>query len=209
MNSTICKHRNRIGALFLSLGVHLLVLFLFITQEPKKRPIVMCTEISWRKKQTQPSKTADQITNKQAQKINKHSRNPKNNNAAFQKLRASDDRALTGEDAKEVLVQESINNNIIIYRPRPLLSNNNSLKIPYPPRAKRQKIEGTVKMLLTVSENGLVIKAEILSAPAFDLKKAALKIAEKMLFLPATDENGLARIAEVEHEVIFRLYESS
>lgn len=83
------------------------------------------------------------------------------------------------------------------------------IKIPYPSRARALLIEGVVRMLLTVSEDGRVTNVKVLSGPAFGLQEAAHAVAKKLWFLPATDENGHGKISEVEHEVVFRLTDQS
>lgn len=94
-------------------------------------------------------------------------------------------------------------------RSRPLLLNAQDIKIPYPEQARARRVEGIVKMKLTVAESGKVIEADIISGPAYGLRQAALMVARKLFFLPATDELGRARVAQIEHEVIFRLTTSS
>lgn len=88
---------------------------------------------------------------------------------------------------------------------QPLLINHDEVKIPYPEQARERRIEGTVLMKLTVAETGKVIDVDIISGPAYGLRQAALMVARKLFFLPATDEEGHARVAHVKHEVIFRL----
>ena len=97
----------------------------------------------------------------------------------------------------------------IITREEPLLLNGEHVLVPYPPKARRQKIEGKVRLRLVVAQNGHVVKAEIISCPSYDLQAAALRVVKKLLFLPATDNFGFPKIAEIEHEVIFRLHERS
>ncbi len=94
-------------------------------------------------------------------------------------------------------------------RSTPLLLNAQDIKIPYPEQARARRVEGIVRMKLTVAESGKVIEADIISGPAYGLRQAALMVARKLFFLPATDELGRARVAQIEHEVIFRLTQSS
>ena len=91
----------------------------------------------------------------------------------------------------------------------PRLLNGNDVDIPYPERAKQLMIEGVVRLRLTISEAGKVIHAEVISGPAFGLRSAALKVARKLFFLPATDEHGQARVEKVDHDVVFRLNRQS
>lgn len=90
-------------------------------------------------------------------------------------------------------------------RVRPTLVNGGDVKIPYPKKAKQLMIEGIVRLRLTVSAKGQVIGIEILSGPSFGLRDAALVVARKLQFLPATDELGHAKTAEIDHEVVFKL----
>lgn len=92
-------------------------------------------------------------------------------------------------------------------RHSPVLLNKGE-SIPYPEKAKLLLVEGSVFLRLTVAKDGHVAKAEVISGH-FDLRKAALKLADKLLFLPATDEDGMALVSMVEHEVVFRLIENS
>ena len=95
------------------------------------------------------------------------------------------------------------------FRANPMLLNSGDVKISYPEQARQLMIEGIVKMRLTVSESGRVIDAQILSGPYFGLRSAALVVARKLFFLPATDEQGRARTAKIDHEVVFRLNKRS
>lgn len=90
-------------------------------------------------------------------------------------------------------------------RAHPTLINRDDVKIPYPEQARQMMIEGIVTVRLTVSEAGRVIDAQIVSGPYYGLRQAALMVVRKLFFLPATDENGQAKIAYIDHEVVFRL----
>lgn len=78
----------------------------------------------------------------------------------------------------------------------------------YPARAKRLRIEGVVRLVLTVSSHGLVNDAKVISGPRFGLRKAALAHARRLVFSPATDSQGVSKGAQVFHDVIFRLKET-
>jgi TonB family protein len=91
-----------------------------------------------------------------------------------------------------------------IVRNRPLLINKD-IKVSYPKKAKRMMIEGVVRLRLTISKQGGVVEVKVLTGPAFGLRTAALKVAQQLLFLPATDKNGQTMAAQIDHEVIFRL----
>jgi TonB family protein len=81
-------------------------------------------------------------------------------------------------------------------------------EVHYPTRARHMRIEGVVKLKLTVDKKGHVSHAEIIEGPGFGLSTSALKLAQKLRFLPATDEYGERQVATVEHEVVFRLNRS-
>lgn len=103
---------------------------------------------------------------------------------------------------------DTASNDRDLLRPRPELVNGDQIHIPYPERARQLMIEGVVRLRLTISEAGRVIDAEVLSGPAFGLRNAALLVARKLFFLPATDEYGQAKTAHVEHDVVFKLKRS-
>lgn len=90
-------------------------------------------------------------------------------------------------------------------RPKPLLLNGDAVRVTYPPKARHLKIEGSVHLRLVVAASGDVKEAAIVSGPAFGLTQAAVSLAKKLRFLPATDEDGNAVVSEISHEVIFRL----
>lgn len=103
---------------------------------------------------------------------------------------------------------DAASNDRDLLRPHPELVNGDQVHIPYPERARQLMIEGVVRLRLTISEAGRVIDAEVLSGPAFGLRNAALLVARKLFFLPATDEHGQAKTAHVEHDVVFKLKRS-
>lgn len=115
---------------------------------------------------------------------------------------ASKDDMLQGE-----LLSDASSDRLI--RKLPILINGDEVAIPYPKKAKLLRVEGTVKLKLMVSKEGKVTNAEIVSGPAFGLRDAALDVASKLAFLPATDNEGFAKDTVIEHEVIFRLTQRS
>lgn len=96
-----------------------------------------------------------------------------------------------------------------VFRDSPMLVNGDDVSVPYPERARQLMVEGIVRMRLTISEAGKVIDAQILSGPSFGLRNAALMVARRLFFLPATDDQGHAKTAKVDHEVVFRLNKRS
>lgn len=109
-------------------------------------------------------------------------------------------------EQKDDAVEASEKNEVRAY---PQLINGHDVHVPYPERARQLMIEGVVRLRLTISEAGKVIHAEVISGPAFGLRNAALKVARKLFFLPATDEHGQARVEQVDHDVVFRLSRQS
>lgn len=93
-------------------------------------------------------------------------------------------------------------------RDLPELQNGDSVFVAYPEEARFLRIEGSVRLLLVVSKSGKVVKSEVLSGPEHGLQKAALKLAKKLRFLPATDQNGNPQESNIEHVVEFRLHKS-
>jgi TonB family protein len=91
---------------------------------------------------------------------------------------------------------------------KPMLINGDNITVSYPKRARQLMIEGVVRMLLTISPSGLVVDAKILNGPAFGLRDAALLLAKKLQYLPATDNEGNAISSHIEHEVVFKLKNS-
>jgi TonB family protein len=114
--------------------------------------------------------------------------------------------AYTNQEAKEEESKEENNNfSNRILRKEPLLINGHTVHVSYPPKARRLKIEGKVRFRLLVNSQGQVAKAEVLDCASDCLLKSALVVIQKLRFLPATDNYGVAQVAEIEHEVIYRL----
>lgn len=90
-------------------------------------------------------------------------------------------------------------------RDKPILLRQDSVKFTYPKRAKSLSIEGTVVLLLTVNEEGLITETKIASGPDFGLYETALFVVKNLKFLPATDEHGKAVTGYAEHKVTFKL----
>lgn len=88
-----------------------------------------------------------------------------------QQLRPEDDQALP-IPAEEYLVTQM---------PRPL----NEFRIPYPPEARAQNIEGVVVMDILVDEAGVVREATLLEGPGYGLNEAALEAIKRFKFSPA------------------------
>lgn len=59
------------------------------------------------------------------------------------------------------------------------------IKIPYPPEAKKNDIEGTVRLRVTIDEQGTVTAVSVISGPGYGLNEAARDILKKYKFKPA------------------------
>lgn len=62
----------------------------------------------------------------------------------------------------------------------------NEFKPPYPEEAKKNDIEGTVVLKITVDENGAVIDAKVVKGLGFGLDEASVAAIRKFKFKPAT-----------------------
>ncbi|MCA9507573.1 MAG: TonB family protein [Myxococcales bacterium] len=137
-------------------------------------------------------------------------KNNNKNHQGLQSQKSSQNSIVPSQNLPTNLVSEqNTKNNSYGTRSKPFLLNAQDIKVPYPEQARIKRIEGTVKIKLTVAQSGKVIKADIISGPAYGLRQAALIVARKLFFLPATDDLGRAQVAQIEHEVIFKLTQSS
>lgn len=59
----------------------------------------------------------------------------------------------------------------------------------YPPEAKRQSIEGQVKVRLVVDANGAVVERRLVKKLGFGLDELAMQLATRLTFEPAIDTN--------------------
>ncbi|MGV3625223.1 MAG: energy transducer TonB [Archangium sp.] len=60
------------------------------------------------------------------------------------------------------------------------------VKIDYPPEARKADIEGTVRMRVTIDENGVVTAVTVLSGPGYGLNEAARDAMKRFKWKPAT-----------------------
>jgi periplasmic protein TonB len=60
------------------------------------------------------------------------------------------------------------------------------VKIPYPDEAKKNDIEGSVRMKVTVDEHGMVTQVQVMSGPGYGLNEAAREALRHFKFRPAT-----------------------
>ncbi len=60
------------------------------------------------------------------------------------------------------------------------------VKIPYPDDAKKNEIEGSVRLKVTLNPEGLVTEVSVISGPGYGLNEAARDAMRKFRFKPAT-----------------------
>jgi len=65
-----------------------------------------------------------------------------------------------------------------------------ALKPSYPPRALRQKVEGTVELIVLVDETGKVVDTQVVTAAGGNsgLNEAAVALVKKSMFHMATKD---------------------
>src|SRR5262249_15075232 len=78
------------------------------------------------------------------------------------------------------------------------------VKIPYPPAARRQLIEGTVVASLVIDEEGRVVIAKVLSGPGHGLNEAAQEAFSRFRFKPPT-KGGQPVSTEIKYKYTFVL----
>lgn len=87
----------------------------------------------------------------------------------------------------------------------PVLLTSKLPPIAYPKEAKHLRVEGVVKLELTIDEEGQVKDAKVIEGLGFGLTTQALKLVQNLRFLPALNPRGEREIASIMHEVVFRL----
>jgi protein TonB len=78
------------------------------------------------------------------------------------------------------------------------------VKIPYPDEARRSGVEGTVTLSITVSAEGRVVKAVVLTGPGYGLNEAAREALLRFRFKPAV-KNGESVGTEMKYSYTFLL----
>lgn len=79
------------------------------------------------------------------------------------------------------------------------------VRIPYPPQARKDGIEGTVTLMIVVDETGKVTSAKVIGGPGHGLNEAALEAIRRFRFKPAIRE-GKAVPVETRFAYTFELY---
>ncbi|MBX5483164.1 MAG: TonB family protein [Myxococcaceae bacterium] len=77
-------------------------------------------------------------------------------------------------------------------------------KIPYPPEARRNGIEGNVVLMITIDAEGNVTKVRLVSGPGYGLNEAAVEALKKFKFTPAV-KNGENVSTEISYTYTFLL----
>jgi protein TonB len=78
------------------------------------------------------------------------------------------------------------------------------VKIPYPPAAQRDWIEGTVVASIVIDEEGKVVSAKVLSGPGHGLNEAAQEAFSRFRFKPPT-KGGRPVSTEIKYRYTFVL----
>ena len=78
-------------------------------------------------------------------------------------------------------------------------------QVPYPAQARRQQIEGTVRLLVTVGTQGQVLKVKILKGIGYGLDEAAVRALKRARFKPAMGSNGRPMVYTIRYRYTFRL----
>jgi TonB family protein len=131
---------------------------------------------------------------------------PKNNNSKkFNKLGVKSHQVLS---STQISLKSEQGPTKLFLAKKAMLINNN-IHVEYPLKARRQRREGRVCLRLLVSREGHVIDISVVKSPSADLEHAAIKFAYKLVFTPATNDEGHAEQSYVEHDVVFRLINSS
>ncbi len=78
------------------------------------------------------------------------------------------------------------------------------VKIPYPPAAQREAIEGTVVASIVIDEEGKVVSAKVLSGPGHGLNEAAQEAFSRFRFKPAM-KAGQPVSTEIKYRYTFVL----
>ncbi len=78
-------------------------------------------------------------------------------------------------------------------------------RVAYPKRAKAKRIQGTVKLRVTVAATGRVLRVTVLKGLGHGLDGAAVRALKKARFKPALTSNGRAVAYTIRYRYRFRL----
>ena len=78
------------------------------------------------------------------------------------------------------------------------------VKLPYPAEAKRQGIEGPVRLGLSIDASGKVTEVKVLGGPGYGLNEAAREALRRYRFKPAT-KDGQPVATEIKYTYRFML----
>lgn len=78
-------------------------------------------------------------------------------------------------------------------------------RVPYPRVARREGVEGTVKLEVTVGKDGRVLRVKVLSGVGYGLDQAAVRALQRARFKPAMGSNGKPMVYTIRYRYTFRL----
>lgn len=78
-------------------------------------------------------------------------------------------------------------------------------QVPYPPAARRQQVEGTVTLQVTVGPNGRVLRVSVVRGIGFGLDEAAMRALKSARFKPAVGSDGKAMVYTIRYRYTFRI----
>ncbi len=78
-------------------------------------------------------------------------------------------------------------------------------RLPYPEAARRQGIEGTVKLEVTIGKNGRVLEVRVLRGIGFGLDQVAVRALKMSRFKPALGSDGKPMVYKIRYRYTFRL----
>ena len=78
-------------------------------------------------------------------------------------------------------------------------------RLPYPEAARRQGIEGTVKLEVTIGKDGRVLKVRVIRGVGFGLDEVAVAALKRARFKPAVGSDGKPMVYTIRYRYTFRL----
>lgn len=78
-------------------------------------------------------------------------------------------------------------------------------RLPYPEKARRRSIEGTVKLEVTVGKDGRVIKVRVVKGIGYGLDEVAVRALKQARFKPAIGTDGKPMEYTIRYRYTFRL----
>jgi protein TonB len=78
-------------------------------------------------------------------------------------------------------------------------------QVAYPPAARRQQVEGTVTLEVTVGRDGKVLQVKVVRGIGYGLDEAAIRALKSATFKPAVGSDGRAMIYTLRYRYTFRI----